>query len=379
MSTNKPIVAHIRDAFFNKSETFIYNLAVNLKNFHSIYLANSFINLDQFPISSSEQYYIQGKKYSWEWLYGKVLRKWFGIDRVLEDILRKTEAKVIHAHFGDTGTWVLKEKRRLKIPLITSFYGFDVSKKDQIQERQNPYKMLFQEGDLFLAEGPFLKSKLMELGCPEEKIKIQRIGIPVEKIMFRPRMAKGPGEKVILIFTGRFMEKKGLIYALMAMKEVWKRSDNFEFRIIGDGPLKSEIVRYIEENQMGHYVKMLGFLSYDEYIKESQRADIFVHPSVTAQDGDSEGGAPTTILEAQAAGMPIVSTHHADIPNIVIPDESALLSDERDCEMLTRNIICLLDNQDRWEKMGRVGRAFVEKYHDIHKTVNSLEELYGSI
>jgi colanic acid/amylovoran biosynthesis glycosyltransferase len=379
MSAHKPIVAHIRDAFFNRSETFVYHLAVNLRGFHSVYCADSFINLDQFPIAGSDQYNVKGRAYSLKWLRGKILKKCFGVDNALERTLIRAGAEVIHAHFGATGVGALKAKRSLNIPLVTSFYGIDACETALSEEWLSLYKTLFQVGDLFLAEGPFLRSKLIGLGCPEGKARIQRIGIPLEKIAFRPRTPKKPGEKVIFIFTGRFTEKKGLIHALTAIKEARKQNNNFEFRILGDGPLKPEILQYIEAHQMEPYVKILGFLTYREYIEETRRADIFIHPSVTARDGDSEGGAPTTILEAQAAGMPVIATRHADIPYVVAPGESALLSDERDHEALTRNIIYLLDHQGQWEKMGRAGRAFIEKYHDIHKTVESLEELYRSV
>jgi colanic acid/amylovoran biosynthesis glycosyltransferase len=100
---------------------------------------------------------------------------------------------------------------------------------------------------------------------------------------------------------------------------------------------------------------------------------------VTAQDGDSEGGAPTVILEAQAAGMPVIATNHADIPNIVVPGQSALLSNERDVEGLVKNIAHLLDHPEQWEIMGKEGRAFVEKFHDIKKEAEALEQKYRSL
>ena len=107
-----------------------------------------------------------------------------------------------------------------------------------------------------------------------------------------------------------------------------------------------------------------------------EKADLFLHPSVTADNGDSEGGAPTVILESQAHGMPVISTYHADIPNIVRPNKSALLSNERDVVSLADNILYLLENQDVWANMGLEGRHFVEQYHDIEKEVILLEEKY---
>ena len=99
---------------------------------------------------------------------------------------------------------------------------------------------------------------------------------------------------------------------------------------------------------------------------------------MTAANGDTEGGAPTTILEAQACCVPIVSTRHADIPNVVA-DESAVLAHERDVEGLASALASVLDHPGHWDQMGLAGRAFVEKYHDVSNEVKLLEDKYFSL
>ena len=122
---------------------------------------------------------------------------------------------------------------------------------------------------------------------------------------------------------------------------------------------------------------MLGFLNYEDYLKEMDKADIFVQPSVKAANGDMEGGAPTTILEAQALGMPVISTCHADIPNIVVEGKSSLLSKEKDYKSIASSMEYLLETQEVWEQMGNNGREFVETYHNIYKEVDRLEKIYS--
>jgi len=137
-----------------------------------------------------------------------------------------------------------------------------------------------------------------------------------------------------------------------------------------------QIRRAIQNYELNAQVKMLGFLNYAAYIAEMDKADIFLHPSVVAASGDTEGGAPTVILEAQALGIPVVSTRHADIPYVTVPDESALLVPERDAEALAAALVYLIKNPDRWEPMGRAGRKRVETYHDIHTEVHKMEDKY---
>jgi colanic acid/amylovoran biosynthesis glycosyltransferase len=383
MRKAKPVVAHINAGFVYKSETFIYHYLSHLKRFHPLCLASEFVNNELFPLSSRDCYTLPvqaPQKFSYPWLYGAIQRKLFGKNISQEEVIfRCRNVRLIHAHFGPQGFFALKLRGAYKIPVITNFYGFDVSELIRQPQWVENYKTLFREGDLFLVEGLFMKAALAQLGCPEKNIAIQRIAIPLDKIAYVARRPKAQGEKTVLIFTGRFVEKKGVLYALEAVRILKDRYTNFELRIIGDGPLKLEIEKFINDHALQDYVKLLGFLNYDEYLEEARRADIFVQPSVTAENGDSEGGAPTVILEAQAAGMPVIATNHADIPNIVVPGQSALLSGERDVQGLAQNIAHLLDHPQEWESMGKKGRAFVEKFHDIKNETNELEEKYFSL
>lgn len=380
----KPVVAHFKDCFFINSETFIYNYLTNFNNYDPICLASEFINLDEFFFKYKNMYLINNKllKYNLiKKIYFKLYQYSYSYDlNKAVSAIKGRNAKLIHAHFGPNGYAALRLSKKIGIPLVTNFYGFDISMIISLFDKwKHRYQRLFKEGDLFLVEGQFMKTKLIEMGCPPEKIKIQRIAIPLEKLKYRVHNQKKNGEKIIFIFCGRFVEKKGLIYALQAFKEVLTKYTNFEFRIIGDGLLKAEIEYFIVQNKMSDYVKLLGFLKYEDYLKEINEADILVNPSVTACNGDTEGGAPTTIIEAQAFGMPVLTSFHADIPNIVVPDSSALLSSERDSAHLAQNIIFLIENQDAWEKMGIVGRHFVEEHHNIEKEIGGLENKYREL
>jgi colanic acid/amylovoran biosynthesis glycosyltransferase len=380
----KPVVAHFDyPLFLPKSETFIYQYISHLERFRPVCLSWAFANLDEFPVPDRYCCLLKRKENFFKSLYYAAQRRYLSKDRSAERIaasfLRDQKARLIHAHFGTTGTLTLRLKSVLGIPHITTFYGFDISKLPRKKKWLKLYETLFQEGDLFLVEGAHMSSKLEALGCPLEKIRIQRIAIPINRITFIPRQPKKKGQPPIVIFAGRLVEKKGLIYALLALKEARSRHYNLEFRVIGDGPLKEKILEIIKKNHMSDYVRMLGLLGYTDYLKELQEADIFLHPSITSSDGDSEGGAPTTILEAQAAGLPVVSSYHADIPNIVVPGESALLCEEKDWKGLSEKIMYLIENQRLWRQIGRAGRSFVEKYHDIRQEVKTLEDKYNDL
>jgi len=384
-SPNKPVadtrivVAQLHHCFFEKSETFIYQAIVHLNRFYPLFVAWEFRNLNQFPVTDADCHSLAAERKGWRWLLQGFARRILGRELLTERFLKLRHARLLHAHFGHDGVWALRLKRALHLPLVTTFYGHDMSQASSLASWEKGYRRLFKEGDLFLVEGPHMRQRLNELGCPAEKIEIQRIAILVANLPFRLRCPKKNGEKTIIVFSGRFVEKKGLLIALQALADVQRTHPVFEFRIIGDGPLRMEIERFIQNHEMNSFVRLLGFLNYNDYLEQMKKADLFLHPSITAADGDSEGGAPTTILEAQAMGLPVLSTRHADIPNIVDPGQSALLSGERDSNELAANIISLLMNQQCWPQMGAAGRRHVETFHDIKKEIPRLESRYSNL
>jgi colanic acid/amylovoran biosynthesis glycosyltransferase len=135
----------------------------------------------------------------------------------------------------------------------------------------------------------------------------------------------------------------------------------------------------IRDLELRDAVTLLGRRSRESFIEELDRAHIYIQPSRTAADGDSEGGAPTTLLEAQACGLPIIATRHADIPQIVREGDSAMLCDEADVGALAACISVLASSPQRWPSMGRSGRAHVEARHDVRRLATKLEILYATL
>ena len=207
---------------------------------------------------------------------------------------------------------------------------------------------------------------------------IQHIGVDTEKINFKERTFPSDG-KIVILSCGRFVEKKGLIYALQALKLLISKNPQVEFRIIGDGILRNSIGSFIKENNLSPYVYLLGYQSHYVFVEELGKAHIYIQPSVTAQNGDSEGGAPTTLLEAQAAGVPVLSTYHADIPEVVVDGKSGFLVPERDSNALAERLEYLIAHPEEWSTMGREGRRHVEMNYTIYKETENLENIYDAL
>jgi glycosyltransferase involved in cell wall biosynthesis len=376
-------VAHFRRWVFELTETFLYNQISCANRSTPICITIERHNVDAFPLDTPIV-----ELYSWKplavWMRrisAKLLRvprhrdPVFDHPRTYREI-QKHRVSVLHCHFGYTGFEVLPVKRRSGLPMVTTFYGHDVSVFPRQEVWRRNFSQLFRDGEVFITEGPVMKDRLVELGCEPDKVHVVKLGICLEKYQYSERRSHPPGRGRRVLFCGRFTEKKGLIYALKAVRRSREVLDDIELHIIGDGDLRAQIEAFIVENQMTSYTYLHGSQSHERVIDELQKADLLLVPSVTGSDGDSEGGAPTVLLEAQACGVPIVASRHADIPNVVVEGGSALLSEERDDSMLARHILEVLHDPARWSRMGEVGRRFVEQNHDVSSQVATLEDIY---
>jgi colanic acid/amylovoran biosynthesis glycosyltransferase len=286
--------------------------------------------------------------------------------------------QVLHAHFGQMGMRALLARRRLGIPLVVSFYGIDMSYFPRLPEYAAELRVLFAEADLFIAIGERMKARLIELGCPAEKLRIVHIGADLDRFTFRPR-TRQPGEPVRFLFCGRFVEKKGVPFLLRAFALVRREVPDVELTLIGDGGLRAEIDRLVAELGIAPATRMLGMQPYPVVAAEMDRAHILVGPSVTAASGDDEGGILTCGLEGSAAGIPLIATRHADIPEQLIDGENGLMVEERDVEGLARAMAALARAPERWGTMGAAGRRLIEQRFEIVKETRALEAVYGEL
>ena len=364
--------------------TWVYNQLKYGIGVYSIVMSYSTENLDQFPWVPIYQV---GKI---EYLLLRVLRKLgFSYRRpstVHESITRNHNISVIHSHFGDKGWYdlILAEKHNLKH--IVTFYGYDMS----LLPAEKPiwktrYKELFNKVDLILCEGPHMAQGIVSLGCPKSKVRILRLGIEVEKIPYIPRETI-KDKPINILIAGTFREKKGIPYALSAIGKVRNYYPNLQVTIIGDSSgtarenkEKQKILDAIRTNNLESITTLLGFQSYTRLMEESYKHHIFISPSVTSSDGDTEGGAPVTIIEMAATGMPIISSNHCDIPQIIRNGESGFLAEERDIDGLATNLLWLINHTDSWEKFTKSARANIEQKFNIKNQAEKLAAIYREI
>ena len=285
---------------------------------------------------------------------------------------------LVHCHFGPNGhiAAALKEVGVIKGKIITTFYGYDLSTYIQ-QEGPHAYDLLFTRGDLFIAISQKMKEDLIQLGCPRRKIVVHKLGVDLQEFSFVPR--KSNEDTIIrLLSVGRFVEKKGFEYGIRAVAQAAKTHPTIQYTIVGDGELREEFSELIDQLHMCEHIQLLGWKSPIEVRALMDQTDLFMAPSVTSRNGDQEG-TPTVILEALARGLPVLSTLHSGIPELVQNGRSGFLVPEKNVSALAEKLECLVRHPEQWEDMGKAGRAWVEAHHDINQLNDQLIKIFEKV
>lgn len=383
--SNNIKVVHCVESWLPQTATWLYNqirfLPEGVENF---VVCQGTQNLDQFQIPNISSLEDMPK---WQKYFQKLYCKFRPNRRLgnhlslLETIIQTRKPDILHSHFGHLG-WVNSNiAKTYNLKHIVSFYGADVNyipKKDY--RWLNRYKQMSSTVSQILCEGPHMAHSIEKLGFPSKKINIHRLGIDLEKIRFEPRRFF-KGETLRFLIVGSFREKKGIPYALEALGQFSKMNDNIEITVIGgagnsqrEAIEEQKIIDQIKYWNLESKVRLLGFQPHNILLKEAYKHHIFISPSVTSEDGDTEGGAPVSIIEMAASGMPIVTTNHCDIPYVLSEKNKAYLSSERDSRALCNTIESLIESN--WNNLLLSNRQLIEQEMDVKKQSKRLHDIY---
>ncbi|MDJ0679231.1 MAG: glycosyltransferase [Xenococcaceae cyanobacterium MO_167.B52] len=290
----------------------------------------------------------------------------------------KQNYDIIHCQFG-TQSYRGMAFRQVNAPtakLITTFRGHDISSFVQ-QKGKNVYKQLFRYGDFFLTNCDFFRNKAISLGCPPDKIKVNRSGLNCDRFAYQPRSL--PKDSFIQITTtGRLVEKKGIEYVIRAIAQLIPTHPHLSYKVIGEGHLRSHFTQLIQELKLTENVELMGWCNETEIVEILKHTHIFVAPSITATDGNQD--APINVLkEAMAIGLPVISTYHGGIPELVEDGISGFLVPERDVQALVDKLSYLIKHPEKWSAMGKAGRDSVLKNYNLTLLNDDLVKVYRTL
>ena len=319
---------------------------------------------------------------------GSRLQRKLDIVRVLRDLA----PDVVHVHFGPPALRVDRECRALGIPLVVTFYGGEgvdaggrvttignvatTSREFTIDTLKQGYRRLFANASAVMCEGPALARKLMAMGARPGTVKLLPLTLP-PWAMREPKRRVAPDARPFrLVQIARFVEKKGIDLSLKALAIARSREPNLKFTLIGDGPIRGELEALVRDLGIGDLVERPGFVPYANLPDYFAASHVLIQPSRTARNGDSEGGAPAALTEAQAQGLPVLATRSDDLPFVMRDGVTGLLADENDAEQIARNILRLAGDPALLARLGGAARSFVLRRHDADRLLRLRERVY---
>jgi colanic acid/amylovoran biosynthesis glycosyltransferase len=317
----------------------------------------------------------------WQRLFTASQRRLPAYPFFLEKTLKNATPDILHAHFGPTGCLYLPLARQLKRPLVVTFYGFDYSKLPNLRPVfQEKYRRLFKEAAKVIAASEVGCEKLKSMGCPSEKLVAISPSPRLEAFPFFER--EKPAGQLRLVQVATFTHKKGHLTTLEAFRRALTDCPNLHLTLAGEQQNKAlvqQLLDYISAHRLKEKITWLDFVNHHDMAVFFQQFDTFIHPSCHAPDGDHEA-TPVVLLEAQATGLPVISTTHFDIPSEVLHNQTGLLAPENDPVMLAGHIrrFYFMKNTE-YQRFSQNARSHIEANFDVKKSAVRLQNLYRQI
>lgn len=287
------------------------------------------------------------------------------IQLCFREYLAKRNPDIVHSHFVN---WprlgAYHAAKDLDIPFTVTAHAYGIFKGLSPSTER-----VLKSADQVLTISKYNRNYIQEKVSPNIDINIVRTGIRKEK--FTPR---NHTKNNTILSVGRFVEKKGLCYALEALAE--SRLNSCELRIVGSGPKKKQLKSQVKDLSIENQVTFLNNISDNDLLKEYDNADVFLLPCVQAKDGDLDG-IPVTIMEAMAMEAVPVSTAVSGIPELIDHGQNGYLAKPRNVDSLV-SMLEKAFTADRKE-LQRNAREKIMKMYTIEGTVDSLLDTFYDV
>lgn len=314
------------------------------------------------------------------------LRRWLGVvSRTELRVVAMENAQLFHAHFGTVAVDIWPLVRASGLPMIVTLHGYDIniyrewweSGRGGFRRRSYPEKLLTlaaEPGVHFIAVSDAIRRRAIEYGIPEEKVTVCHIGVNTEH--FKPDGLPLSQRPRRLLFIGRLVENKGVSGLIEAFVSISHEFPDAELVIVGDGPLRSQLEKQASGARV--CVQFTGALQGDQLKQQLDQARIFCLPSITVENGESEGFG-LVLLEAQASGVPVITSSVGAKDAGLLDGETGFYINPGDKTHFHAAISKLLSDDSLASWMSRNSVAFVKTTFDIQRQSRELEAIYTNI
>lgn len=375
---DKRVVASYCTSFLKSEMLHIYRQVCALQGVDTFVMTKAVQNPERFPFRDIElipQPHMNLLRHGWlKFVRRRPPIMYRGEYQMLSSLLERRSADLMHIYFGHTGVHLLPFIEQWKKPCLVSFHGADVAVKQDIANYPAKLRGLFNAVPLVLARSQSLANRLMQFGCPREKLRINRTGVPLDEFPLVERQAP-PNGRWRIMQACRLIPKKGVATSLRAFAVFKKDFPNAEFFIAGKGPLQPELEMLAAGLGVSKDVHFVGFLSQSKLLGLYVSSHLFLHPSETPPDENQEG-IPNSILEAMATGLPVLATRHGGIPEAIEHGQSGILVQEEDYLGLARSMKEIANNPSVLYQMGMSARMAVSARFEQEGQARLLESFY---
>lgn len=290
-------------------------------------------------------------------------------EKCLEDILKKEKVEMVFAEYLTTAAETLMVCKRLNIPVIAIALGYEISVYHILKSYKKKYEELFKYAKNIVIVSEHMKTNLLSLGCPKGKIVYSPAAPSEEFFEVIPNFSNKQ-----LLSIGRFVDKKAPHLTLLAFREVLIKHPDCTLVMAGDGELLNVCRDLVAAFNMQESVTFIGRIDQEKQRELLAASYIFIQHSKDASNGDSEG-TPVAILEASAAGLPVVSTIHAGIPRVILDKHTGILVAEGDYKEMATAIIHLLDNPEIAKEMGLASKKYISETFTLKSHIETISNL----
>jgi colanic acid/amylovoran biosynthesis glycosyltransferase len=274
---------------------------------------------------------------------------------------------VILAEFGPTGAAIAPHAKALGIPLIVHFHGHDAHRVSVVGPLRECYNAMFRDAFSIISVSRYMTNALIGLGCDPEKITTNPYG--PREVFFENQSDYRP----TFLALGRFTDIKANYLTLMSFKQVADQVPEAKLVMVGDGELLEVCKTLAEVWGISERVEFTGAIPHAKILPRFAEACAFIQHSVEPSYGDAEG-TPVVILEAQAAGLPVVSTLHAGIREAVVHGETGFLVEERDVDGMATHMLRLVRDSALARRMGEKARAHIRDNYSLERHIETLQK-----
>ena len=285
--------------------------------------------------------------------------------------LAEQQASLIHAHFGKGGYYCAPVANKLDLPLVTTFHGSDITQKDKFSYNRKHRAITFARSDKIIAISRFIQQKLLQAGCPEQKIIQHYTGIDTE--FFAP--ANDKFVEPTVLFVGRLIEQKGCQYLINAMQQVQQQLPDTRLIVAGYGSYAQTLQDLALQNRN---ISFVGAQSQQQVKALMSKAWVTCVPSIVMARGNEEGMG-SVCIESQAVGTPVVAFRTGGVSEAVIDQQTGLLSEQKDVGKLADNLLTLLQSASLRQQLATAAIAHVDTHFNIRKQCIKLEQIYRSL